>query len=363
MQSAGYKTGLYTSPHLREFTERIRINGEEIRKEAVISFVERSRETLEEVRPSFFEATVGMAFYYFAEENVDIAIIETGLGGRLDSTNVITPEVSLITRIGFDHMEFLGDTLELIAGEKAGIIKSGVPVVIGSDQPDLYPIFRRVSQDKGSLLVSDYSAYNISSVDRSIEAVTVDVRYQSELMLADQKLDIVADYFRDNLPGILSVIRVMQKLGWEVTNEHISAGLSSIKSLTGLKGRFQVLGRDPLIIADVSHNEDGILALLKQIRSTEYATLRVIYGAVRDKKIDEILRLFPEDTHFAFTQANIPRAMPVNELLQRAQHVSITGDIFDDVNKALKQVKKESADKDIILITGSTFVVAEIEDL
>lgn len=363
MQAAGYKTGLYTSPHLREFTERIRINGKEISQEAVIEFVEESRSVLEEIKPSFFEATVGMAFSYFARQEVDIAVVETGLGGRLDSTNVILPEVSLITRIGYDHMEFLGNTLELIAAEKAGIIKPGVPVVIGSDQPQLFPVFRGISQDRGSMLVNDYSAYQIEVKSRTAEDVSVTIKYNGRVFLDSIQVDIGADYFLDNLAGVLSVIRVLQKLDWTIDEAHIKSGLAVVKRATGLKGRYQILGQAPLMIADVSHNEDGIRALLKQAKVVPFDALRVIYGAVKDKDIEKILRLFPAETKFYFAQPDIPRAMTIEELSHRAGKIGIEASADTNVNRLLERVRKESSEKDVILITGSTFVVAELQEL
>lgn len=361
LQSAGFKTGLYTSPHLKSFTERIRLNGKEIPKQTVIRFVEQFRSAIEEIKPSFFEVTVVMSFWYFQAQEVDIAVIETGLGGRLDSTNVITPEVSLITQIGYDHMEFLGETLPEIAGEKAGIIKPGVPVVMGVFQPKVHSVFEKKAQETGSELINQSEDYRIKSLgmERLIRRLSI----SSHELNFETETDILADYFLKNLPGVLSVVSLLRTQGWAISDQAVSSGLSQIKEKTGLKGRFQVINESPLIVADVSHNEQGISELLRQINNLKCNQLHVIYGVVKDKKVDEILKLFPEDTRFYFTQADVPRAMDHLKLKELAEIQGISGPSFPNVNEALKKVKTEVQKNEVILITGSTFVVSEIEEL
>lgn len=338
LQTAGYKVGLYTSPHLKSFTERIRINGEEINQEFVVDFVQKIKPALEEISSSFFEITVAMAFDYFAIEKVDFAIVETGLGGRLDSTNVITPEVSLITNIGFDHMDMLGGTLEKIAGEKAGIIKEGVPVVIGEVLPETKPVFEaKTNQLKSELHYSE-------PVDWEFDLLT-------------------PNYLKLNVPGIVMVCKLLAKRGYEISEEEIKEGVMNINKLTGLKGRFQVLSKNPLTIADVSHNEDGLKVLLKQVMQLCEGHLHLIFGTVKDKDLIPILSAFPESAKISWTQSTVPRALSVEELAIQGVMSGLEGECFKDVNEAIRNAKEKAQPNDIILITGSTFVVAEISEL
>ncbi len=338
LQTAGYKTGLYTSPHLKNFTERIKINGEEVNEDFIVSFVERIRPSIEEIEPSFFEITVAMAFEYFASQEVDIAIIETGLGGRLDSTNVITPEVCLITNIGFDHMDMLGDTLEQIATEKAGIIKQGVPVVIGESQTETEPVFSQIAENN-----------------------------QATLIKAGQSVwkpeTLVPSYFLKNMGGIEAVVHELKHQGWNISNKNITEGISKMHELTGLKGRLQKLSEQPLIIADVSHNEDGLKILFDQAKQMTKGSIHLIFGSVKDKKLDSIFKLIPEGTKCYWTQSNVPRALEVEELAIQAVVNRIEGECFKDVNEAIRTAKEKVLPNDLILITGSTFVVAEVDGL
>jgi len=361
LQSAGYKTGLYTSPHLKEFTERIRINGTEVSPEFVGQFVTQHQGLIEAINPSFFEVTVAMAFQYFASEAVDIAIIETGLGGRLDSTNVIDPLVSLITMIGYDHADLLGNTLQAIAGEKAGIIKPGRPVVIGADQPDLLPVFEAKAQEEGAPL----------KIMRKMRVVTGEqgVFHQDFEVLETNKpamtlrTDITANYFLKNIPGIWGVISELKGQGFDIDDEAIRSGFANIKIQTGLKGRWQIIREKPLVVADVSHNEPGMAQLLDQVSLVPRKRLHMIIGMVRDKDISGVLNLLPKEATYYFTQSSVPRSLPASDLRMQAEAMGLPGKSFDNVNEALKEAEKNAHSDDFILICGSTFVVAEIDHL
>ena len=340
-QQAGYKTGLYTSPHLKSFTERIRINGQPISEQAVIDFVQNHKHTIEQIQPSFFEMTVALAFHHFAQQTVDIAIIEVGLGGRLDSTNVITPELSLITNIGMDHMEFLGDTLELIAGEKAGIIKTGVPVVVGTTQPETAPVFLRVAQENQTLVTF-------------ADQVVTDLDY---------KLDLEGAYQQQNLPGVLQSIVEMRSQGWAIGEAAVRSGLAQVVSNTGLKGRWQKLSNNPLTICDTGHNVAGVEAIIDQIISMSYKQLHLVLGFVNDKNVAEVLTLFPSGALFYFCQSTVPRAMPLDQVKSIAESLSIRASYIANVNEALSEARTQADAEDFIFVGGSTFVVAELNDL
>lgn len=360
LMEAGFRVGLYTSPHLKSFTERIKINGEEIPEEEVVLFVDENKDFLEQLRPSFFEMTVAMAFWYFAKEEVDIAVIEVGMGGRLDSTNVITPEVCLITNIGYDHMQFLGDTLEKIAVEKAGIIKKHTPVVISQRQVETTPVFQEISGEKNAPIYFAEDYFSISKLKDEENAVyevkTQDASFKLEL-------DLKGNYQQKNLPGILQSIAVLQQLGYRITQSHIIYGLAQIVKNTGLKGRWQILGNDPWVICDTGHNEDGIRYIIDQISQYSYQQLFMVIGMVNDKDVSKVLSLLPKEAEYIFCQANIPRAMPVEELYQKALETGLKGQVEKDVNDAIALAKKKATKEDLIFIGGSTFVVAEIKEL
>ena len=338
LQVAGYKVGLYTSPHLKNFTERIRISGKEVSGAFVVDFVDRIKPAIEEIHPSFFEITVAMAFDYFVHEQVDIAVVETGLGGRLDSTNVITPELSLITNIGYDHMDMLGDTLEKIAAEKAGIIKEAVPVVIGEILPETQAVFEQKAHEANTTITY---------------AKPIDWNFD----------ELVPIYLRMNIPGIVSACEVLSTRGFHISNQHIKQGVNEMNSLTGLKGRFQVLSKDPLMIADVSHNVDGLRILLKQVMEICQGRIHLIFGTVKDKALNPIFSLFPKECKKYWTQSSVPRALPVEELAIQGVMNGIEGECFKNVNEAILSAKEQAQPNDLILITGSTFVVAEVDDL
>lgn len=362
LQRAGYRTGLYTSPHLKSFTERIRVDGKEVTEEFVSTFVTRHQHLIEAINPSFFEVTVVMAFEYFNQQEVDIAIVETGLGGRLDSTNVILPEVSLITMIGWDHSDLLGDSLQQIAGEKAGIIKKGRPVVIGVDQPDLLSVFtEKASLEEAKLLTTE--KYSVVLKEKSFTTQEVDVFRQDHLLYSDLKTDVTASYFLKNIPGILEVVNVLKEQGWVISNQSVVEGMAAVKKLSGLKGRWQVLEMDPFIVADISHNEPGLKELFAQVAALDLTGVHLIFGVVKDKDLGRILPLLPLHAHVYFTQSQVPRSMKAEDLQAKALALGYSGEAFGNVNEAIHFVKMKALATDLILICGSTFVVAEIDDL
>ena len=357
LQSAGYKTGLYTSPHLKSFTERIRINGKEIDEQFVIDFVNQINPQIQELKPSFFEITVAMAFQYFASEQVDIAVIEVGMGGRLDSTNVITPEVSLITNIGYDHAEFLGDTLELIAKEKAGIIKPGVPVIVSERQPALESVFNTIANEKGSPLFFG-DVYRAAPGEGGYC-----IHRREEITFDSIPIPLTGHYQTKNIPGVLMTLEVLINKGFSISRDQLRQGLENVITQTNLKGRWQILKENPLVICDTGHNEDGIRSVVDQLAKTPHQTLHVVMGVVRDKAIDSILRLWPADAKYYFCEANIPRALEATVLQEKARMQGLAGMVIKDVNEALDFACKQADPEDLVFIGGSTFVVAEIENL
>ena len=360
LQTAGYKTGLYTSPHLKDFRERIRIDGHMIEEDFVISFTEKIKPLIDEIEPSFFEISLVMAFDYFAMNNIEIAVIETGLGGRLDSTNVITPELSVITNIGWDHMNLLGDSLEKIAFEKAGIIKRKIPVVIGEFSSITKPVFLKKAKEEESLIV--FAEENFHVMDWEIRKhllwVSVDSSYSKERV--SYALDLVGYYQTKNLATVLQTVHQLQLAGWKIFPEHLHASLNQVKKLTGLHGRWDQVHSNPAIILDVAHNEDGIRQLVSQIELTDHHQLHIVIGMVKDKEIDKILQLLPKDAYYYFTRAAIPRALPESELAEKAEAIGLTGHQFPEVNAALKAAIARSNKNDLILVCGSVFVVGEV---
>ncbi len=356
LQAAGYKAGLYTSPHLKHFTERMRINGQPASEGFVVRFVNENKSLIETVQPSFFEVTVAMAFQCFHEQQVDIAVVEVGLGGTLDSTNVITPLVSLITQIGFDHQELLGDTLEQIASEKAGIIKKGIPVVIGDNHDELRGLFQRKADSINSPIEFASDSYQVSALNNkvSVTSGTIEVTFDP---------DIKGAYYKNNLAGTLGVIDQLQHLGYDIGDDYIIRGLSNVTELTGLKGRWQILGDKPLTICDVGHNEDGLESIVRQLKELEFDKLFIVFGGVNDKPWDDLLPLLPKEANYVLCQPNIPRAIAVADLAQHFKKHELNHTIKEDVNEAIAVAKSQASEKDVIFIGGSTFVVAEINDL
>jgi dihydrofolate synthase / folylpolyglutamate synthase len=357
LQTAGYKTGLYTSPHLKEFTERIKIDGVEVSKDFVVDFVERIRPSIDEIKPSFFEITVAMAFEYFATQQVDIAIIEVGLGGRLDSTNVITPLVSLITNISWDHQDLLGDTLPKIAFEKAGIIKSNVPVVISERNMEVDSVFIKKAKEEISSIQFAQDNWNVKSSVNGRYEVTHQSFFQS------YQLDLKGDYQRKNLAGVLNVVEILRSENYEIGQDHVTHALQSVTTITGLKGRWQKLGERPLVICDTGHNEGGIREVVKQIEAQDFENLLIVLGCVKDKELSPILSQLPKRAYYYFCQAQIPRALDARELQKRANSFNLVGEVVKDVNQAVEMAKRQSGPNDFIFIGGSTFVVAEITNL
>lgn len=361
LQTAGYKTGLYTSPHLYDFRERIRINGDLVSEDFVVSFVERIRPLIEKVSPSFFEITVAMAFDYFASQEVDIAIVEVGLGGRLDSTNIITPELSVITNIGLDHTNMLGTTLQEIAGEKAGIIKKGVPVVIGEKHPETEPVFTEKAHKENAPLYFAEDHYEVTRFSFSNDSLAIEVNDRDAHTEAVYQLDLPGVYQEKNIKTVLQAIRLLKKQGWVLTEEYTHAALSSVKKLTGLHGRWEIIHRHPDIVLEVAHNEDGVRQMVRHLEDLSYQQLHIVYGMVKDKEAGPVLALLPKEATYYFTQAHIPRALSAGELSQKAETYGLQGKTYEDVNKALQAAKASASGDDLVLVCGSIFLVAEVD--
>lgn len=335
LQEAGYKVGLYTSPHLIDFRERIKINGKEIPKQNVVDFVKEHKSFFEQNFLSFFEMTVGLAFQYFADEKVDIAIVEVGLGGRLDSTNIITPEVSVITNIGLDHTQFLGDTLEKIAFEKGGIIKKEIPVVVGEHQKETYPVFQELAKKNNAPL---YLA--------------------SDLMNTVFESDLKGSYQQHNIKTVVQTIEVLEE--FTVEKKSLEKGLLNVIANTGLLGRWQVLNENPKIICDTAHNKEGLIYTLEQLQNESYDNLHIVLGMVNDKDISSVLPLFPKEANYYFCKPNLGRGLNEIELKLKAFDFGLKGETFSSVELAYQNAVKNSLKSDCIYIGGSTFVVAEI---
>jgi len=339
-QEHGYKTGLYTSPHLIDFRERIRINGEMISKDFVVEFVENIKPHLETIKPSFFELTVALCFDYFAKQNIDIAIIETGMGGRMDSTNIITPEVSVITNIGYDHMDLLGNTLQLIASEKAGIIKPNIPVVIGETQTETKQVFeQKASACNTPLFFADSNP----------------LFYNTET-----ECELKGDYQQKNCVTVLQTLKVLETKDFVFNQAKIAKAFMNVKALTGFRGRWEELCKLPNIVADTAHNVDGIKIVVNQIKNTKHEQLHIVFGMVKDKKRDDILTLMPKNAYYYFCAPDLMRAMPAKELAEEAMQYGLIGEHYENVRSALTAAKAKANKNDFIYIGGSTFVVAEI---
>lgn len=360
LQSAGYKTGLYTSPHLRDFRERIRINGQMIPKDAVVAFFEEHEDLFRKVKASFFEMTVAMAFDYFAKERVDVAVVEVGMGGRLDSTNVITPQLSLITNISLDHMQFLGDTVPKIAEEKAGIIKPNVPVVVSEAQSQTRLVFDRVAKEKHAPIQYASLAYTLHNLQNRGDLITFDVEKNGKPYLSGLSCDLTGDeYETRNIVGVLCAVDVLRGK-FSIPETALRQGLSHVVSKTGLLGRWQCLGKSPLIYCDTGHNEGGIRLVLQQISKIGYQHLHIVWGMVKDKDIDHILSLLPRSASYYFCQAPQERALDVHKLKEEAGFHGLKGAAYASVHEALDAAKAKAGEDDLIYVGGSTFVVAEI---
>ena len=363
LQQQGYKTGLYTSPHIKDFRERIRINGQPISKEFVIDFTEKTKTLCTEIKPSFFELTVAMAFEYFAVNKVDIAVIETGLGGRLDSTNIIQPILSVITNIGFDHTNLLGNTLEQISFEKAGIIKESTPVIIGEYLPQTKHVFNSKASEMKVIPIYADDLYDVQKTNSNNIGAVYNVTDKSTLHSELFELDLAGAYQMKNLKTVLAAEKMLHQLGFYISNENEKYALANVKKLTGMCGRWDVVGHSPTIIHDVGHNKDGISEIIKQLNQ-DYpnANYHFVLGFVHDKDISEVLALFPKEASYYFTNAHIPRALPYDALKSVANEIGLLGDGFDDVNMAIASAKNNSKPDDVIVVCGSFFIIAEIEE-
>jgi dihydrofolate synthase/folylpolyglutamate synthase len=359
-QQCGYKTGLYTSPHLKDFRERIKLNGEMVQEDFVIEFVQKMKSVADEINPSFFELTFVMAMEYFVQQNVDVAIIETGLGGRLDSTNVISPEVSVITNIGFDHMDILGDTIEKIALEKAGIIKPGIPVVIGETTTITKIIFQDKAKEIHASIFFAEEKYETVSVRPVDETLEIEVLNKEKKFNKKYSLDLTGLYQAKNLLTVLTAINTL-KNNFNLEEENIKAALNNVKNITGLHGRWEIIHRKPMVVLDVAHNIDGIQQLVNQIEKSIYKKLHIVFGMVKDKEIEKVLEKLPAHASYYFTKAQIPRALPEIELLERAEKFHLKGKPFNEVNKALNEAIASADENDMIVVCGSVFVVGEVD--
>jgi dihydrofolate synthase/folylpolyglutamate synthase len=369
LQTAGYKTGLYTSPHLKDFRERIRLNGQMISEQTVIDFVADHHIDFDEIAPSFFEMTVALAFDIFAKEKVDIAIVEVGLGGRLDSTNIITPLLSIITNIGWDHMNMLGDTLQLIAGEKAGIIKPGIPVIVGEHQPEIAQVFIEKAQQENSSLTFASDEWTVegkskvesqkSKIQDQFEHINLGIIQNSTLKTQNLELDLTGTYQLKNLKTVLSAVEELRRQGFEITDDHIAIALQKVKTLTGLHGRWEVLNIQPLTICDTGHNPDGIQEVVKNIAAVDYHHLHFVIGMVNDKDITKVLNMLPTDATYYFCKPDIPRGLDAESLKLKAESFGLHGDAYPSVKQALQSAQQNAGDNDLVFVGGSTFVVAE----
>jgi dihydrofolate synthase/folylpolyglutamate synthase len=359
-QKSGYKTGLYTSPHLVDFRERIRIDGAELAQQEVIDFVAQHKDIIEAIEPSFFEITVVMAFVAFAKANVDIAIIETGLGGRLDSTNVITPELSIITNISYDHTDMLGKTRPEIAREKAGIIKKGVPVIIGESDDETERVFFETSLQAGSVV---YRADDLWDLVKTGSAESGLQEYKAvhkgSLKIMEMRTDLLGTYQQHNIKTVLTATELLAALGWKLSLENAMDALEEVKKLTGLRGRWDVWQTTPFIVADVAHNPAGLTEVLAQWKAVTANQKHIVLGFVKDKDVPAALALFPEDAVYYCTNAAIPRALPVDELLRMVQDEGLNGAAYKTVAEAMNAAREALAQEDALLITGSFFVVGE----
>lgn len=362
LEAAGFKTGLYTSPHLVDFRERIRVHGLPVSQDYVLHFVQQHQAFIEAVKPSFFELTVGMAFDYFARQNVDIAIIEVGLGGRLDSTNIIAPSVSLITNIGLDHMDMLGDTIPAIAAEKAGIIKKNTPIVISEFHTETEAVFRNQAKAMQAPLTFASQMWQIQSADAntSHRQPVYAMHVKDPSLSMHLELDLMGSYQSNNLGGVLCVLQELQQQGWSISDEHIRKGLQQVQQQTGLMGRWQTISQTPHVICDTGHNEDGIRHVVKNLKHTAHEQLHIVIGAMKDKDLRHILPLLPTQAHYHFCAPALPRAMDAGVLHDMANQYGLTGTVYASVQEAYQAALDAWQPNDLVFVGGSTFVVAEV---
>ncbi|NPD45776.1 MULTISPECIES: folylpolyglutamate synthase/dihydrofolate synthase family protein [unclassified Lentimicrobium] len=349
-QEAGYKTGLYTSPHLKDFRERIRINGEMIPEAKVLDFIEGRQKKFEEIQPSFFEMTVGMAFKYFADQKVDIAILETGMGGRLDSTNIVNPELSVITNIALDHTQFLGDTIGKIAGEKAGIIKKEVPLIIGEFHPETFNVFQeRANELSAPMILAD----EVYQIEKSADQYSI--LKNNQMVLGSLSIPLFGNYQKKN---IITAFAACRQAGMSL--EHIKLGFENVLVNTNFTGRWQIIGKEPKVIADTAHNEAGLSLVMEQLSLEKYRNLHMVISVVDDKNLQEILKYFPKTAQYYFCKADIPRGLAVESLQKQAEELGLLGKSYYSVAKACQAALKQATAEDLVFIGGSTFTVAEV---
>ena len=337
LQAAGYKTGLYTSPHLKDFRERIRINGRVIPQEEVIAFIEENQTFLGYNRLSFFEMTVGMAFHYFASQKADIAVIETGMGGRLDSTNIVLPELSIITNIGLDHTAFLGESLREIAGEKAGIIKQNIPVIIGEKQEETVPVFESRAREMNS-----------------------EIHFAEDQTFPIFHTDLKGHYQEKNLKTVLTGLKILKQQGWRISEEAIKNGLNNVKLHTGLQGRWDIIREKPRVICDTAHNAEGLKLVMTQLKKEKFQNLHIVLGVVNDKDLSSVLPLFPREAKFYFARPDVPRGLDAEILQKEARKFDLKGLIYKSVHDAFLAAEEVALDEDLVFIGGSNFTVAEV---
>ncbi|MBB6239836.1 dihydrofolate synthase/folylpolyglutamate synthase [Pedobacter sp. AK013] len=360
LQAQGYKTGLYTSPHLKDFRERIRINGKMMSKTEVVSFVRKQQKLIEKTEPSFFEVTVAMAFHHFAKHEVDVAVIEVGLGGRLDSTNIITPQISVITNISLDHVNMLGNTLAEIAGEKAGIIKKNIPVVIGETQEESAPVFIQKAKSVAAPIVFADAILTAQDFRIKNNKLSLSVYQKGEIKYKNLQSDLTGIYQHKNILTVLEALAVLnEKTDIKTDQEAIYKGISQVKKQTGLQGRWQTLSKNPLVICDTGHNEAGITEVIKNIAHTPFQNLHIVFGMVKDKDISKVLSLMPKNATYYFCKPDLERGLAANELADQAAGFGLKGNTYSSVAEAKTMAIQSAGAKDLVYIGGSTFVVAE----
>lgn len=362
LQQNGYKTGLYTSPHLKDFRERIKINGEMMSESFLVDFVEKTKTISEEIKPSFFELTFVMALDYFASENVEVAVIETGLGGRLDSTNVITPLLSVITNVSFDHMDILGYSLEKIAFEKAGIIKEKIPVVIGETSLETKAVFEKKAKEMNAPIFFAEDNYRLVSSSYQPAFLELEIENKKNKANVHLLLDLNGIYQQKNIITVLAATDILKEY-FSLKKERTEEALANVKRLTGLFGRWEKIQENPTVVLDVAHNEDGIKQLVRQLSKLDFNRLHIIFGMVKDKEIKKVLCQLPKEATYYFTKAHNPRALNEDELRLMATEFDLNGKTFVDVNKALHAALKNASHQDLILVCGSVFLIGEVQKL
>lgn len=361
LQEAGYKTGLYTSPHLKDFRERIRVNGWMVEKGYVVSFIERHHEDIDRLKPSFFEMTVAMAFEYFRHASVDVAVVEVGMGGRLDSTNIVDPDMSVITNISLDHTQFLGNTTREIAREKAGIIKAGRPVVVGETDPQTVPVFREKAEEKGSqICFADHNRKIVRRNTMKDKNACYDVLSEGQVLYQNLCTDLMGSYQSKNLLTAIRTFEILQGLGYNLNEQHLRKGISQVAFATGFMGRWMILQHNPVIIFDTAHNQAGLDENIRELKNIARGQLHFVLSFVNDKQLDDILGLFPASASYYFTKATIPRALDENRLADWAAKYGLTGKTYSEAPAALESARQKASPHDLIYVGGSTFLVSDL---